>query len=191
MASSGQEFVKHCGFTEIVLRHVGLVRLDNLGAVSITQWIAPDLISLLGSITVFFVLKRKATASAETETVEDGNENPPSNTDNEINPERWKILTSVGKVTSLTVLCITGAVQPSTLNFVYYIVFLGVASWWACNKKLERYLFLFLLHEKPYFLLASFQSLWDRFTNDTRVSYITHHSFIPVPKSVATEAAVT
>lgn len=139
LASLGQEIIPHCGSTEILLRHVGLVRLDKLDVVSITKWVAPEVISLVGSVIVFFVTKGVSDASGDAGTVEDGNQNSPSRTDNELTPAKWKILASLGKITSLVALCVAGALQPSVLSFIYYIVFLGALSWWACNKKLERF----------------------------------------------------
>lgn len=138
VASLGNDLVTHCGSTELLLRHVGLVRLDNLDAVSITQWIAPEVISLLGSSFVLFLLTRAAKASSIEATIEESDHNRQTDAENSVSPEIRKNLESVGKVMSLMALCATGALQPSILSFAYYIVFLGAATWWACNKKLGR-----------------------------------------------------
>lgn len=58
--------------------------------------------------------------------------------ENELSPEKWNMILGVGKVVSLIALCATGALQPSVLSFVYYAVFLGAATWWGCNRELER-----------------------------------------------------
>lgn len=118
----------------MLLRHVGLVRLDSLDAVSIMQWIAPEMIALSGSIIALFILRQSA--KKVNETVE--SENQTHSTDAENNPENRKTLVNVGKAVSLIALCVTGALQPSALNFVYFIVFLGSSTWWASNRRLKR-----------------------------------------------------
>lgn len=45
LAIVGNDFVKKCELLEIILRHVGLVRLDELDVVSIIQYLAPEVIS--------------------------------------------------------------------------------------------------------------------------------------------------
>lgn len=94
--------------------------------------------SFFGSIIVFIVLKRAAGSSVEAingNALEAGNQN---NDEDLVSPEKWKLLIGAGKVLSLLALCATGALQPSVLSVIYYIVFLGAATWWGCNKELER-----------------------------------------------------
>lgn len=106
-------------------------------ALSITQWLAPEVISFIGSIIVFIVLK-KASAIAVFETEDGVAPLEPVEPESELSPEKWQLLLGVGKVVSLIALCATGALQPSVLSFVYYAVFLGAATWWGCNRELER-----------------------------------------------------
>lgn len=139
LAVLGNDFVSHCEFLETLLRHVGLVRLDELDLLSITQWIAPEVMSFFGSIIVFLVLRRAAGTGPPVDALEGGNQHPPAENDElEISADKWKLLVGAGKVLSLVALCATGALQPSVLSVVYYIVFLGTATWWGCNKELER-----------------------------------------------------
>lgn len=92
-----------------------------------------------------FIVLKKASTPTEIENPEDesGEAPPPQRQqsvelENELSPEKWKLLLGVGKVVSLIALCATGALQPSVLSFVYYAIFLGAATWWGCNKELER-----------------------------------------------------
>jgi hypothetical protein len=98
--------------------------------------------SFFGSIIVFIVLKRASGVVVEAingDALEAGNQvPPPAEAENEVSPEKWKLLIGAGKVLSLLALCATGALQPSVPSVVYYIVFLGAATWWGCNKELER-----------------------------------------------------
>lgn len=86
-----------------------------------------------------FIVLKKASA-VEVHESEDGEQPPPVpvELENELSPEKWQLLLGVGKVVSLIALCVTGALQPSVLSFVYYAVFLGAATWWGCNRELER-----------------------------------------------------
>lgn len=99
--------------------------------------------SFFGSIIVFIVLKRASAVDVIVEAIngdslEAGNQNPLPDADDELSLEKWKLLNGAGKVLSLLALCATGALQPSIPSLVYYIVFLGAATWWGCNKELER-----------------------------------------------------
>jgi putative Mn2+ efflux pump MntP len=110
---------------------------------SIAQWLSPEVISFIGVIFVFIVLKKASAPityqSPEGDSVEASLPQQQSvELENELSPEKWQLLLGVGKVVSLIALCATGALQPSVLSFVYYAVFLGAATWWGCNKELER-----------------------------------------------------
>lgn len=144
LAVVGNDFIEKCEFLEILLRHVGLVRLDELDAISITQWLAPEVISFVGSITIFIVLRKSSTLIVENLNGDAGDSAPTSmqpilpEYEQELTLEKWKVLMRAGKILSLLVLCATGALQPSALSVVYYFVFLGAATWWGCNKQLEK-----------------------------------------------------
>jgi hypothetical protein len=119
----------------------------KFSALSIAQWLSPEVISFFGVIFVFIVLKKASEPNEiPNPTDESGEAPPPQPTErqqsveleNELSPEKWKLLLGVGKVVSLIALCATGALQPSVLSFVYYAISLGAATWWGCNKELER-----------------------------------------------------
>jgi hypothetical protein len=141
-----KELIQKCEFLEILLRHVGLVKLDELDAISIIQWLSPEIISFFGSIIIFITLKRASSIQVHTDDQNDDNnanhhhQPLPLSDDNpfEIGYEKWNLFLRVGKVFSLITLCATGALQPSALSGVYYLVFLGGATWWGMNKQLER-----------------------------------------------------
>lgn len=126
-------------------------------ALSIAQWLTPEILMFLGSIIVFVILKRacreaSALDSVNVETSSYQNEKPeanPPSTPNVIEPdemghgfslEKWKVALNIGKFLSLITLCVAGAIQPAVPSFIYFAVFLGAATWWGCNKELERYL---------------------------------------------------
>lgn len=97
--------------------------------------------SFFGSIIVFIVLKRASgntTEATNRNTFEARNPNQLPLAEDLTSPEKWKLLIGAGKLLSLLSLCATGALQPSIPSVVYYIVFMGAATWWGCNKELER-----------------------------------------------------
>jgi hypothetical protein len=151
LAVVGNDIIEKCELLEIILRHVGLVRLDDLDAFSITQWLAPEIISFFGSIIIFIVLKKgsnvnlealnnEAMSPEEGGGIANGTQEQlqPQMPSIEIDVEKWRILVRAGKILSLLVLCATGALQPSVLSVLYYLTFLFAATWWGMNKQLER-----------------------------------------------------
>jgi hypothetical protein len=152
LAVVGNDVIAKCEFLEILLRHVGFVRLDDLDALSIIQWLAPEVVAFVGSIIVTIILRRSSAVNVQVLNTDANNEGtsnsqqPSSSSQpiqqlpevHEIGLEKWRILVKAGKILSLLSLCATGALQPSALSVVYYLVFLGSATWWAMNKQLER-----------------------------------------------------
>ncbi|XP_058124616.1 piezo-type mechanosensitive ion channel component isoform X1 [Anopheles coustani] len=149
--------VESCQLGEIVLRHIGLVSFNGLGAWMVVYWLAPEVLLFVGAIIVHILLRkltgvivprRRANASTADDT-EQGTvassvlestsvvpeEEPQRSL---ISPERLPFFTKLGVLLSMCMLCVTGILQPSALSGVYFIVFLGAASWWACYKQLDR-----------------------------------------------------
>lgn len=130
-----------------------LIKFKSSSALSITQWLAPEVMSFFGSVIVFIVLKRASSVAVieavNGDALEAGNKIQLPDTSFEVSPEKWKLLIGAGKVLSLLALCATGALQPSIPSVVYYIVFLGAATWWGCNKELERCEMIFLKNLCP------------------------------------------
>lgn len=95
----------------------------------------------VGSIVVFIVLRKASGANVTPVNSGDPLEAgtlPIADNIPELSTEKWKLFVGVGKVLSLLALCLTGALQPSIPSAIYFIVFLGAATWWGCNKELER-----------------------------------------------------
>jgi hypothetical protein len=115
----------------------------RFSALSIAQYLAPEVMSFFGSNILFVVLRRAASDPTEPQPAdqeaEAGTQSPPQPAvENELSYDKWKVAINAGKVLSLLALCTTGALQPSVPSVVYYLVFLGAATWWGCNKELER-----------------------------------------------------
>jgi hypothetical protein len=107
----------------------------------IILWSYPEVVMFLTSIIIFILLKKFSAESEVTNeiylasvqlqaiSVESGSIAAVDNS---------QVLKHVARVLSVIALCVTGSLQPSVLSLVYFIVFLGAATWYACNKELER-----------------------------------------------------
>ncbi|KFB42311.1 AGAP009276-PA-like protein [Anopheles sinensis] len=149
--------VESCQTGEIVLRHIGFVSFNGLGAWMVVYWLAPEVLLCIGATVVHILLRkltgvivprRRANASTADDTepgtvassvLESTSAMPEEEPQRSlISPERLPFFTKLGVLLSMCMLCVTGILQPSALSGVYFIVFLGAASWWACYKQLDR-----------------------------------------------------
>uniref|UniRef100_A0A1S4H0N7 Piezo-type mechanosensitive ion channel component n=1 Tax=Anopheles gambiae TaxID=7165 RepID=A0A1S4H0N7_ANOGA len=191
--------VESCSLGEIILRHIGLVSFNGLGAWMVVYWLAPEAILLVGAVTVHIVLRkltgvivprrRRRRRGADGNTAEDDTEQgadaegegPAAEAEESepqtslISPERLPFFTTLGVLLSMCMLCVVGIIQPSAISGVYFVVFLGAASWWGCYKKLDRafgivlkiVLVVLVIH---IVLLLAYQNPWPQevlYFNDT------------------------
>jgi len=108
---------------------LGLVKLNDLHWTQIIRWLGPDVVALTVTIICYVSISNFLS------------EPPPlnlSNTDtNSAEPSSWnKILHSIGAYVSLGFLCLTSSLQPSVPSGIYYLIFLGGATWWALSKNI-------------------------------------------------------
>ncbi|XP_030761127.1 piezo-type mechanosensitive ion channel component isoform X3 [Sitophilus oryzae] len=131
-------FLKDCEFLEKLLRHVGFVRLNNISVNNAFTWISPEPIMLITSV-VFYVLFKKLTAPNPDASQED------TRTESERRDEEVKtrkkylsFVVGVGRYGVLITLCLAAILRPSIVGGLYFLIFLSVATWWACYKQLRR-----------------------------------------------------
>lgn len=55
-----------------------------------------------------------------------------------LSPDKIGICIAVGKILSIITLLFAAVFHPSAINGIYFVIFLGAATWWACAKELER-----------------------------------------------------
>jgi hypothetical protein len=148
----GDDFLPKCEFLELLFRHIGLIRLDDIDVLTIARFLTPEILMFVGSILIFVLLKR---GCREILPLHEINVEPPQENDQPVQqesaaidaadntesmgPEKWKLVLNIGKVLSLIFLAIAGAIQPSVPSFFYFAIFLGFATYWGCNKELELY----------------------------------------------------
>ncbi|XP_054011749.1 piezo-type mechanosensitive ion channel component isoform X2 [Hylaeus anthracinus] len=133
-------FLKNCELLEVIFRHIGFVRLDSASVWEIFFWLTPELIVLPVTVTVYFIC-RSLTQNPATD-VEDDTSLRQGTVASKKNEDRTtkiiNILGHIGTYVVLASLCITASLKPSMEGGFYFLVFLGAATWWACNKELRK-----------------------------------------------------
>ncbi|XP_048509324.1 piezo-type mechanosensitive ion channel component isoform X2 [Athalia rosae] len=188
-------FLENCKFVETLLRHVGLVRLDGATTWMIFYWLTPELISLPSTILVYVFCRRL--------TFEPNQENDGRCSGKEITPPLGKIIDFLGAVGTYVVLfslCCVGVLQPSIEGGLYFLVFIGAGTLWACNKELRRgfaiicrlVMVFILIHV---ILILTYQNPWPQKLVPPDSAWSRYFAFIPVfttnctsPRDVKIEA---
>ncbi|XP_076270336.1 piezo type mechanosensitive ion channel component isoform X5 [Rhynchophorus ferrugineus] len=132
-------FLKDCEFLEKLLRHAGFVRLNNISINNAFTWISPEPIMLATSV-VFYVLFKKLTTVNTDPSDESATRTESERRDDEIKTRKkyLSFMVGVGRYGTLMTLCLAGVLRPSVVGGLYFLVFLSVATWWACYKQLRR-----------------------------------------------------
>ncbi|XP_063226263.1 piezo-type mechanosensitive ion channel component-like isoform X4 [Bacillus rossius redtenbacheri] len=130
-------FIKNCELLEMVLRHVGLVPLNAVTPLTAVRLVGPELLLLAVSIAVHAacvraVRERRPSHASEASVSLAVAATTPARSRN------LRFLASLGKYLVLALLCLAGALRPSVLGGVYFLVFLGAMTWWACYRPLGR-----------------------------------------------------
>lgn len=92
------------------------------------MWFIPELTMLITSIVIFVVI-RSLNKSQATNVIP--LPHVPSS-------ESIALRKQLGSFLSMVALLMAGVLRPSLPSAVYFIVFLGSATWWACFKELDR-----------------------------------------------------
>ncbi|EEB17348.1 conserved hypothetical protein [Pediculus humanus corporis] len=122
--------------SEIIVREIGFISFNNLPSLSLVLMISPDVIMLLTSTIFYLIIQKSLRKAVDT--------NDPQNQlflepkVEEFFTEKVDYIASKTKFLALILLCFTGALRPSASNGVYFIIFLGGVTWWACFKKLGK-----------------------------------------------------
>ncbi|XP_053676328.1 piezo-type mechanosensitive ion channel component [Anopheles nili] len=148
--------LESCQLAEIILRHIGIISFHGLGAWMVVYWMAPPVILGFGVTIVHVVLRKLSgviasrrngadTSNAQGDTEQGAGSSVQNSATEDAEPqasfisqERLPFFTKLGVFLSMGMLCVVGIIQPSALSGVYFVVFLGAASWWACCKQLDR-----------------------------------------------------
>ncbi|XP_025986648.2 piezo-type mechanosensitive ion channel component isoform X3 [Solenopsis invicta] len=134
-------FLENCVFLEKLFRHIGFVRLDSASVWEVFYWLSPEFIVLPTVLAVYFIsrfLTQRRVGDEENEAVlrQENNSQRQKTEDN--NTKIINFLGSIGTYVVLASLCCVAALRPSIEAAFYYLVFLGAATCWACNKELRK-----------------------------------------------------
>ncbi|XP_043493596.1 piezo-type mechanosensitive ion channel component isoform X2 [Polistes fuscatus] len=133
-------FLQDCQFMEELFRHIGLVKLDNASVWEVFYWLTPELI-LLPITIVIYVICRFLTQNKRNEEEEDVSIQRTNDSAKKPEDRTTKIINFLGRIGTYVVLaslCCTASLKPSVEGAFYFLVFLGAATWWACNKELRK-----------------------------------------------------
>ena len=130
---------------EFVLRHIGLVSFKGLPARDVIKYVLPEPVIFLSSLLAFLFLKEISKSRVEVvEKLEISNDNTSRRTtfsaflfSSEI--QERKVRLNFDTILLLIALSATSAVYPCIPSLVYFLVFFGTGTWWACNHELKNW----------------------------------------------------
>lgn len=155
----------NCSTWETLAQHIGVTRLNVNDIPNAVSLVAPDLGILLVSAICLGVCSRLEPSGNPTEwsqpheqeeaVVDDDPSKPHIGPEApaESSPRRrarlaarlrvtahW-LLMAVGKILSIVLLALAGITLPSVFSSVYYLLFVGLCTWWACHFPVSRLAF--------------------------------------------------
>ncbi|NWS72325.1 PIEZ1 protein, partial [Crotophaga sulcirostris] len=149
-----------CDTWEVLARHIGVTRLDLSDIPNSVRLVAPDVgILLVSSLCLCLCRRLVPRASAAThgrrpeplEPLEQGEEEDArrhGNVADEDTPlsvrlrvtAHW-LLWAAGKGLAILLLALAGITLPSASSSIYYLLFVGLCTWWACHLPTSRLAF--------------------------------------------------
>ncbi|GAB0195409.1 piezo-type mechanosensitive ion channel component 1 [Grus japonensis] len=149
-----------CSTWEVLARHIGVTRLDLSDIPNSVRLVAPDVGILLVSSLCLCLCHRlvpKASAAARgrrpesLEPLERGEEEDAdghggtADADTPLSARlrvtaHW-LLWAAGKGLAILLLALAGITLPSASSSVYYLLFVGLCTWWACHLPASRLAF--------------------------------------------------
>ncbi|CAH1780572.1 unnamed protein product [Owenia fusiformis] len=130
MSPYGSEFT-NCSTKEQIAREVGFQRYDTASLVNIFRLVTPDVGMLIISAIVFGISKGllpQQESQSELPTISRQPSTSRSHT----------ILGYLGEFLMVLFLAASGIALPSILNGIYFLTFLGIATWWSFYRSLGR-----------------------------------------------------
>lgn len=136
----GSDFLEHCEFLEKLFRHLGFIKLSGVPWQQWILWLYPEILAFIAAICIYCALQNLVIGHLSP--LEEGEERPPLSErpdyDAGPSPEQLSVCLSIGKFASIVFLLFAAVFHPSAINGIYFLVFMGAATWWSCAKELER-----------------------------------------------------
>uniref|UniRef100_A0A8C0GB29 Piezo type mechanosensitive ion channel component 1 (Er blood group) n=1 Tax=Chelonoidis abingdonii TaxID=106734 RepID=A0A8C0GB29_CHEAB len=144
---------QNCSTWETLARHIGVTRLDLNDIPNSVRLVAPDLGILLVSAVCLGLGRRlvpkdsaPGSRSLQEEEEEDLERPAGQGAAEEVGSAKRKgllaatlrvrahwLLLAVGKCLVILLLALAGIALPSAFSSVYYLLFVGICTWWACH----------------------------------------------------------
>ncbi|KAM9069090.1 piezo-type mechanosensitive ion channel component 1 isoform X2 [Sarcophilus harrisii] len=148
----------NCSSWEILSYHVGVTRLNLNDIPNTVRLVVPDLGILVVSSICLGVYNRlvkkarRARRSMVPEPLEQDNDERETNANHQVWPQgipeasnrasrlavklrvtvHW-LLKAMGNTLAIVLLALAGITLPSAFSSIYYLLFLGLCTWWACH----------------------------------------------------------
>ncbi|XP_014483161.1 PREDICTED: piezo-type mechanosensitive ion channel component isoform X3 [Dinoponera quadriceps] len=132
-------FLQNCEFMEKLFRHIGFVRLDSASVWEVFYWLTPEFIVLPTVIAMYFICSALMVRQDNEDTISLHQETYSKQKKTE--DKTTMIINFLGRIGTYIVLaslCCAAALKPSIEAAFYFLIFLGAATWWACNKELRK-----------------------------------------------------
>ncbi|KAK9392634.1 piezo-type mechanosensitive ion channel component 1 [Crotalus adamanteus] len=161
----------NCSTWETLAQHIGVTRLDLNDIPNSVRLVAPDLGILLASAICLGICSRLQPArevitwsqqsesplppEQEEAAIDEGQSESPGGTDAPApdSPRRRAqlaarlrvkahgLLMAVGKILAVVLIALAGIALPSAFSSVYYLLFVGLMTWWACHLSISHLAF--------------------------------------------------
>uniref|UniRef100_A0A674IXD0 Uncharacterized protein n=1 Tax=Terrapene triunguis TaxID=2587831 RepID=A0A674IXD0_9SAUR len=139
----GQLLGQNCSTWETLARHIGVTRLDLNDIPNSVRLVAPDLGILLVSAICLGLGRRlvpKGSAAARVRRLESlepleqvGSAKRKGLLAATLRVRAHWLLLAVGKCLVILLLALAGIALPSAFSSIYYLLFVGICTWWACH----------------------------------------------------------
>ncbi|XP_032683429.1 piezo-type mechanosensitive ion channel component isoform X2 [Odontomachus brunneus] len=132
-------FLQNCEFIEKMFRHIGFVRLDSASVWEVFYWLTPEFIVLPTVIAMYLICNALMVRQDSDDIISLRQETYSEQKKTE--DKTTMIINFLGRIGTYVVLaslCCTAALKPSIEAAFYFLVFLGAATWWACNRELRK-----------------------------------------------------
>uniref|UniRef100_A0A3B5M5Z8 Piezo type mechanosensitive ion channel component 1 (Er blood group) n=1 Tax=Xiphophorus couchianus TaxID=32473 RepID=A0A3B5M5Z8_9TELE len=154
----------NCSQWETITRHIGLSRLPLEDPWNVLRLLCPDVgVCVVSLVTIVLCSRLLEEESADTTT--ENEEEEESSVDEEVEEEErssngdpdevstatrakqraeglkvkvLKILRDLGRVTVVVLLGLAGITLPSAFSALYFLLFIGVCTWWACHLPISH-----------------------------------------------------
>ncbi|NXN14033.1 PIEZ1 protein, partial [Indicator maculatus] len=145
-----------CDTWEVLARHIGVTRLDLKDVPNSVRLVAPDVgILLVSSLCLCLcrsLVPKASTAprSRRPESLEQGEEDTEQQggradraalLSTRLRETAHWLLWAAGKGLAVLLLALAGITLPSASSSIYYLLFVGLCTWWACHLPASRLAF--------------------------------------------------